>query len=174
MDGIADRLKRLIKDVPDFPKEGVIFKDLTPIFLDPDANRAVTTAFSRRYETLDIDAIVAIESRGFLLGAPIAVQLGVPLALVRKPGKLPRPTVTRSYALEYGQDTLEMHVDAVRPGQRVVVVDDLLATGGTANATVELVKEVGAEVIEAAFLVELGFLKGRGQLSVDVHALVQY
>ena len=174
VDGIADRLKGLIKDVPDFPKEGIVFKDLTPIFLDPAASRDMTAALSSRYRALAIDAIVAIESRGFLIGAPMAAEMGIPLALVRKPGKLPRETIRRSYALEYGEDTLEMHIDAVASGQRVVVVDDLLATGGTAGATVELVRQVGAEVIEAAFLVELGFLNGRTKLNVDVHALVQY
>ena len=171
---MADQLKRLIRDVPDFPKEGIIFKDLTPVFLNPEASRAMTSALAMRYRSLKVDAVVAIESRGFLVGAPMAAELGIPLALVRKPGKLPRETIQRSYELEYGQDTLEMHTDAVESGQRVVVVDDLLATGGTAQATIELVKEAGADIVEAAFLVELAFLNGRERLAADVHALVHY
>ena len=171
---VTDRLKSLIRDVPDFPKPGIVFKDLTPVFLDPSAHRAMIGAFAERYRSKEVDAVVAIESRGFLIGAPLALELGVGLALVRKPGKLPRATHKRSYALEYGQDTLEMHTDALSAGHRVVVVDDLLATGGTANATIELVQEVGANVLEAAFLVELGFLNGREKLSTDTHALVQY
>ncbi len=171
---VREQLKQLIKDVPDFPKEGIVFKDLTPVFLDPVATQAMTRVFADRFHALQVDAIAAIESRGFLIGAPVAAALGVPLALVRKPGKLPRRTIRRSYALEYGEDTLEMHTDAVASGQRVVIVDDLLATGGTANATVELIREAGAEVVEAAFMVELSFLNGRGRLAADVHALVQY
>ena len=174
MTDISQRLKDLILDVPDFPKPGIIFKDLTPIFLNPEAQRAMIDAFAERYRPQSIDAIVAIESRGFLIGAPLAMALNTRLVLVRKPGKLPRATVKRSYDLEYGQDTLEMHTDAITRGQRVIVVDDLLATGGTAAATIEMAKETGAEVLEAAFMVELDFLGGRSKLTVDSHALVHY
>lgn len=171
---VADRLKALIRDVPDFPKAGIVFKDLTPVFLDPSAYRAMIGAFAERYQGQGIDALAAIESRGFLVGAPIAAELGIPMALVRKRGKLPRATVERTYELEYGQDSLEIHEDALGSGHRVVVIDDLLATGGTASAAVDLVRSLGADVVEAAFLVELTFLEGRRNLLVDTHALVQY
>ncbi|MEL7368634.1 MAG: adenine phosphoribosyltransferase [Myxococcota bacterium] len=174
MNAVADRIKGLIKDVPDFPKPGIIFKDLTPVFQDPAVHRAMVKAFAERYRAQGIEAIVAIESRGFLIGAPLALELDISLAIVRKPGKLPRETLKRSYDLEYGQDTLEMHADALTSGQKVVVVDDLLATGGTANAAVELAAEVGANVVETAFMVELTFLKGREKLSVPSFALVEY
>ncbi len=174
MKEVSDRLRGLIKDVPDFPKPGIVFKDVTPIFLDPSAHRAMIVALAERYQAMNVDAIVAIESRGFLVGAPLALELGVGLALVRKPGKLPRETHRRTYELEYGTDTLEIHTDALGSGHRAVVVDDLLATGGTAGATIELVQQIGAEVVEASFMVELSFLNGRRKLPADIFSIVTY
>ena len=166
-------LERYIRDVPDFPKQGIVFKDITPLLGDP-------TAFARAIEALadavpKPDAVVAIESRGFLFGAPLALRWGLPLVPARKFGKLPGKTVRQVYSLEYGEDTLELHADSLRAGQRVVVVDDLLATGGTAAATVGLVRQLGAEVTALLFLIELEGLSGREQLApVAVHSLFRY
>jgi len=157
-------IESLIRDIPDFPKPGILFKDITPIFQDAEGLKATVDLFVERFRGMQIDKVIGIESRGFLLGAPIAYQLGVGCGLVRKKGKLPWTTIERSYSLEYGEATLEAHVDLVRPGERVVVVDDLLATGGTADAAVALCKELGAEIVEASFLIELGFLDGRQKL----------
>lgn len=174
-DAVARRLKALIRDVPDFPKPGIIFKDLTPVFADGDALCSVVQLLADRYRTERVDAIAGIESRGFIVAAPLAVALGKGLVLVRKPGKLPWRKRSRQYALEYGTDTLEMHEDAVAHGTRVVVVDDLLATGGTMAASCALLREAGAEVVEAAFLVELSFLSGRARLEgTRVHSAVSY
>jgi len=170
MEGIEEEtmsiqaIEALIRDVPDFPKPGIVFKDITPIFQDPVGLTATVDLFVDRLQTMKIDKVIGIESRGFLLGAPIAYRLGVGCGLVRKKGKLPWTTIERSYALEYGHATLEAHIDLVEPGDRVVVVDDLLATGGTANAAIELCRELGAEIVEASFLIELGFLDGRARL----------
>ena len=158
-------IESLIRDVPDFPKPGILFKDITPIFQDARGLKESVDLFVDRWRDMGIDQVVGIESRGFLLGGPVAYQLGIGLSLVRKVGKLPYTTIQRSYDLEYGSATLEAHVDAVRPGQRVVLLDDLLATGGTMKATVELMQELGAEVVEAACLIELGFLPGRKVLA---------
>jgi adenine phosphoribosyltransferase len=171
----AELVKALIRDVPDFPKPGIVFKDLTPVFAHPEAMRAMIKVFADRYRKLNVDAIVGIESRGFILAAPLAVELNKGLIIVRKPGKLPWKKRSRSYALEYGTDTLEMHEDAVSHGTRVVVVDDLLATGGTMEATCGLLRDAGAHVVEALFAVELAFLKGRARLhGTDVFALIAY
>jgi adenine phosphoribosyltransferase len=159
-----DLVRSLIRDVPDFPKPGILFKDITPVLQSGPGLAAVTHLFVDRWKDLRIDRIVGIESRGFLLGAPVAVGLGMGLSLVRKQGKLPYERISRSYDLEYGSATLEAHVDSIDKGDRVVIIDDLLATGGTAGATVELVRELGGEVVEAGFLVELGFLPGRAVL----------
>lgn len=167
-------LKAKIRDIPDFPKPGIIFKDITPILMDHGTFKRVIDAFAERYSTMSIDAIVGIESRGFLFGAPLAYQLGTSHVLVRKKGKLPYKTVETSYDLEYGSATIEMHIDSIKKGDRVVVVDDLLATGGTAAATCDLVRQQGGEVVECAFVVELAFLNGREKLTNDVCALVSY
>ena len=159
-----DLIRSLIRDVPDFPKPGILFKDITPVLQSPEGLKAVTDLFVERWRDAEIDRIVGIESRGFLFGAPVAVALGMGMSLVRKKGKLPYERISRSYDLEYGSATLEAHIDAVSPGDRVVIVDDLLATGGTARATVELIQELGGEVVEAGFLIELGFLPGRAVL----------
>ena len=172
---LSGRVRNLIVDVPDFPKPGIVFKDITGVFADGPTNRALGEFFADRYRERGVDAVVAIESRGFLVGALIAAQLEIGLVLVRKPNKLPRATHALSYDLEYGQDTLEIHTDAVTAGMNVVVVDDLLATGGTARATCDLVLQCGASVEEAAFLVELGFLPGRARLGdISAYSLVIY
>jgi adenine phosphoribosyltransferase len=168
-------LRSRVRDVMDFPKPGILFRDLTPLMGDGIALRACVDLLVERVRGHRPDVIVAIESRGFIFGAPVAAALGIGFAPVRKPGKLPARTLRRTYDLEYGTDSLEMHADAVTPGKRVVIVDDLLATGGTAAATVELVREQGAEIVAAAFVVELGFLAGRVRLpGVPVEALLAY
>ena len=170
----AALVESLIIDVPDFPKPGILFKDLTPVFQSAEGYAALIEAFAVRYRGRDVETIVAIESRGFLLGAPLAQSLGLGLSLVRKHGKLPRKTHQARYALEYGEDHIEMHVDAVRPGQRVVVIDDLLATGGTAGAALAVLREAGADVVEVAFAVELTALGGRDNLGVPVFSLLHF
>lgn len=167
-------LKSTIRDVPDFPKPGIIFKDITPILSDSKIFGRVIDSFAEHYASKKIDAIVGIESRGFLFGAPLAYKLNASCIPVRKKGKLPYKTVEVSYDLEYGSATIEMHVDAIMPGQRVLVVDDLLATGGTAAATCELIEKQGGKIVECAFVVELAFLNGREKLKHNVHALVKY
>ena len=161
---IQDRVKSLIKDVPDFPKKGIIFKDITPVLEDGPTFKAMIQAFVDRYKDQKIDAFLGIESRGFLLAAPVAMALERPLVLLRKPNKLPRETLSQSYQLEYGEDRLEMHKDSLETGQRVVIFDDLLATGGTLSAACSLVEQAGATVVETALIIELGFLDGRSKL----------
>jgi adenine phosphoribosyltransferase len=160
----VELISSLIRDVPDFPKPGILFKDITPVLQDPAGLKASVDLLVDRWRDLEIEKIIGIESRGFLLGAPVAYQLGIGCGLVRKAGKLPYERIQRSYQLEYGSATLEAHTDVVRAGERVVVADDLLATGGTAKATIELLRELGAEVIEAGFLIELSFLPGRQRI----------
>ena len=168
-------LRARVRDVPDFPKPGILFRDLTPLMGDGMAMRMCIDMLSERIVRHRPEVIVAVESRGFIFGAPAATALGVAFAPVRKPGKLPYRTRRRTYDLEYGTDALEMHTDAVIEGARVVLVDDLLATGGTAAATVALVEEQGARVVGAAFVVELGLLNGRERLAaVPVDALIRY
>ncbi len=164
----------LIRTVPDFPKPGIQFKDITPLLTNGPALRHVVDAMADRYRGR-VDAIVGVESRGFLFGAPVAYALGVGLCIVRKPGKLPHDRHTVTYELEYGSDSLEIHKDAMPSGSRVAILDDLLATGGTARATVALAEACGAKVVECGFLIELGFLGGRAALApVPVHALLRY
>jgi adenine phosphoribosyltransferase len=170
----AEALKQYIRDVPDFPKEGILFRDITPLLLEPKAVQGAADALAAPYRDLGIERILGIESRGFLFGAPVAQQLGAGLVLVRKSGKLPWKTHRVSYALEYGEDTVEMHTDAVEKGQRVLIVDDLIATGGTAAATLELARRAGAEIVACAFLIELAGLQGRAKLDVPVHAVLDY
>jgi adenine phosphoribosyltransferase len=171
----TNELRASIRDVPDFPKKGIVFKDITPVLADPRLFRGVIDALAERHADLGITKVVGIESRGFLFAAPLAIALGAGLAIVRKPGKLPWRTVREVYALEYGEDALEMHIDAVGPGDRVLVVDDVLATGGTADAVGRLVTRQGAELVGFAFLLELAFLRGARRLgAAKVHALLQY
>ncbi len=165
----------LMRDVPDFPKPGIIFKDIAPMLQDGVALRAVNAALAEQIAALKPDILVGIESRGFLFAAPVACDLGIGMALVRKPGKLPFKKVRQEYSLEYGTDVVEMHTDAIAPGQRVVVVDDLLATGGTAAAAGALVSGVGGVLAGYAFAVELAFLNGRTRLEgAPVVALFKY
>lgn len=160
-----DYLRAYIRDVPDFPKPGIVFKDITPLLADAEAFRTSIRLIAERLGDEHPDLIVGIESRGFMFGAALAVQLGVGFVPVRKPGKLPAATYRVEYELEYGSDALEIHRDALSPGQRVVVVDDLLATGGTAKATGELITQARAEVIAFAFLINLRFLEGEKKLT---------
>lgn len=164
-----------IRPVPDFPKPGILFRDITTLLLDPEATAAANGLLVARIRQLKPTHIAAIESRGFLFGATVASELRLPLGIVRKPGKLPARTVRESYDLEYGSDTIEIHQDALKPGDRVVVIDDLLATGGTAAAAGRLVEKCGAEVVGFAFVVELKDLGGREKLlSAPVVSLVMY
>jgi adenine phosphoribosyltransferase len=170
-----EELRRYIRDVPDFPKAGILFRDVTPLLLDPEALAGAIDAMTEPYRNLRIDRVLGIESRGFILGAPVALSLGVGFGLVRKAGKLPYQIHQVSYDLEYGTDTVEMHVDTVEDGQRVLIVDDLLATGGTAAAAVKLARLAGAEVIGCSFLIELSALDGRKLLDVDpIHTVIRY
>ena len=162
---ICPLAERLIRDVPDFPKEGIIFKDITPVLQDHAAFAEVIDRLCEYAAEVKPDLIVGVESRGFILGSPVALRLGKGFVPVRKIGKLPHDTIKREYALEYGTNAVEMHRDAVAPGQRVLIVDDLLATGGTAAASAGLVEELGGQVVGIAFLIELQFLNGRDVLS---------
>ena len=168
-------LRARVRDVPDFPKPGILFRDLTPLMGDGAAMREVTDLLVARVAHHRPEMVVAIESRGFIFGAPVAAALGVGFVPVRKPGKLPHLTRRKDYALEYGTDALERHADAVAHGTRVVLIDDLLATGGTAGATVALVRELGGNVVAAAFVVELELLRGRERLAnMAVESLILY
>jgi adenine phosphoribosyltransferase len=158
-------LKALVRDIPDFPKPGIIFKDITPLLKNPEAFHQILDILEARYKDMKIAKIAAIESRGFLFGAALADRLGIGLIPVRKPGKLPAQTVSQEFDLEYGTDTLEIHMDALEPGDRVLIVDDLLATGGTLDATAKLVQRVGGTVAEIATVIELAFLEGRKRLA---------
>jgi adenine phosphoribosyltransferase len=163
----------LVRDVPDFPQEGIIFRDITPLLGNGAALRAAVDALAGLYQ--EIDSVIGIESRGFILGAPVAYALGVGMVPVRKLGRLPRATERSDYALEYGTNTVEIHADALRPGERVLIVDDVLATGGTAAATAELVERLGGEVVGIAVLIELPALGGRERLAgYTVTSLLRY
>ena len=167
-------LQGYIRDIPDFPKPGIVFKDITPLLANRDAFRATIDAFGERYRGR-VDTVLGIESRGFIIGAAVAYALGTGVSLVRKPGKLPSQTYAARYDLEYGSDALEIHCDAFAGPQRVLVLDDLLATGGTASAAVELVRRCGGEVVACAFVIELAFLGGRRRLDgTEVFSLIRY
>ena len=168
-------LKKVILDVPDFPKKGIIFKDVTPIFRDEKVFSKLIDYIAERYSGKGINRIACMESRGFILGAPLSIKMGASFIPVRKPGKLPRETYKEEYELEYGTDALEIHKDAVGKGDKVLIIDDLLATGGTAAATAKLIEKTGAEIVEIAFVIELDFLKGRGKLDkYNVFSIVHY
>jgi adenine phosphoribosyltransferase len=170
-----ERLKKEIRDVPDFPKPGVHFKDITPILVDSQLFRLAVTVFLERYQRKTIDKIAAIDARGFVFAGAIAHVLGVGLVLIRKKGKLPYKTISIEYDLEYGQDSLEMHIDSVRNDERVVIIDDVLATGGTAGAAANLVEKAGGKIVELAFLMELTLLNGRDRLgSHPIYSAIQY
>lgn len=164
MSRLETRLQSLIRDVPDFPKPGILFKDITPLLADADGLRDACRAMAEPFRGDRIDRVVGIESRGFILGAVVARELGVGFIPVRKPGKLPYNSTSVEYALEYGTDSLEVHTDACEPATRVLIVDDVLATGGTARATCDLMERIGAEIAGLSFLAVLGFLKGRERL----------
>jgi len=168
-------LKDYIRDVPNFPKEGILFKDITPLLSSPSAFKEVTRLLAEKYSNDNIDAIVAAEARGFIFGGPLAHELHVPFVPVRKPGKLPYQTKSLTYDLEYGTDTLEMHIDAVSEGQRILVVDDLLATGGTVEACCRMITDCGATVVGCAFVIELSFLGGAEKLNgFHPYSLLEY
>jgi len=172
---LAAKMQAIIRDVPDFPKKGIIFKDITPLLAAPEIFTAMIRHFADHYRGAGITKVLGIEARGFLLAAPIAIELGAGIVPVRKKGKLPYKTVSASYALEYGTDTLEVHEDAVKPGEKVLIVDDVLATGGTAAAVCELVGKLGGDAAGIAMLIELEFLKGRAKLpGRDVYSLIKY
>ena len=168
-------LASTIRSVPDFPIEGILFYDITTLLKDPKALKASVDQLVDHYKDAGIDVVVGMESRGFIFGMPAAYQLGIGFVPVRKPGKLPAETVSESYDLEYGTNTLEIHVDAIEKGQKVLIVDDLLATGGTAKATCNLVEKLGGEIVGVAFVIELNFLNGREKLQgYDVFSLLSY
>lgn len=175
MTTLETRIKQSIRDVPDFPKQGIMFKDITPVVADAELFRDVIQTFAERYKGMALTAIVGIESRGFIFGAALAHKMGLPFHLIRKLGKLPYKTIKTSYDLEYGSATIEMHVDSVQKGDVVLVIDDLLATGGTAGAACDLIAMQGGRVAECAFMVELVFLNGKEKLKdISTFALVKY
>ncbi len=159
-----EKIKAAIRDIPDFPQKGIIFKDITPVIGDPALLKCVVEELAAPYKGKGITKVAAVESRGFIFGSSMAILLGAGFVPIRKKGKLPFKTIEQSYSLEYGTATLEMHVDAVKKGDKVLLVDDLLATGGTAEACVKMIRQLGAEVVAAQFLIELGFCKGREKL----------
>jgi len=170
-----DDLKAIIRDIPDFPKKGVIFKDVTTLLKEGERFKEAIDEISDRYLNKRIDVVVSVEARGFIIGSAIAYKLRAGIVPIRKKGKLPWHTLRATYELEYGTDTLEIHQDAIKPGERVLIVDDLLATGGTAGAVVDLVERLEGKIIEIAFLIELTFLKGRKQIKdYPVFSLIKY
>lgn len=173
---MPELVKAKIRDVADFPKPGIIFKDITTAIKDPETFKRIIDFLTNEYKDAGIDYIAGIESRGFIFGAPLAYNLGAGLVIIRKPGKLPAAVEQVSYELEYGTDTVEIHSDAIEPGKKVLIIDDLLATGGTSGAACELVKKVGGDTAGIAFVVELSFLNGREKLPADIKvtSMVQY
>src|SRR3954468_12523699 len=172
---MAESLKKLIRDIPDFPKKGVLFRDITPLLADPSGLALSIELLANPYRGKNVDLVVGAESRGFIFGTAVACCLSAGFSLVRKPGKLPWKKISMSYGLEYGTDTLEMHTDAIIAGQRVLIVDDVLATGGTMKACCDLVKQLGGELVGVAVLIELEALKGRWKLQdVPVHTVLKY
>jgi len=177
MNDLQARIKAAIRDVPDFPKDGILFKDISTLLLQPDLANDILDALVSRFEHDDIDAIAGIESRGFLFGNALALRLNKPFVLIRKAGKLPAHKITQQYELEYGMAAIEMHSDAITAGQRVLIHDDLLATGGSAEAAAKLIQQAGGVVAGFSMLVELGFLQGAPRLAASsgvLHSLVRY
>jgi adenine phosphoribosyltransferase len=170
-----EQLKNAIRDIPDFPIKGVLFKDITPILQDGRLFRLAVDSIADRHDPRQLDAVIGIDARGFIFAGAVAYKLGVGFVPVRKKGKLPYQTVITSYTLEYGSETSEMHVDAIQPGHNIIIVDDLLATGGTAMAAAQLVRQLGGNIVEIDFLIELTFLRGRQHLAdYNVHSVIQY
>lgn len=177
LDHIAvDKIKAAIRDIPDFPKPGILFKDITPVLKDPILLNQVVDYFYHQLKDKKIQYVIGIESRGFILGAPLAYKLGAGFVPVRKKGKLPGLVERHEYDLEYGTDTIEMHTDAIEPGSRVVLIDDLLATGGTAAASCKLIDKLQGELVSILFMIELEFLKGRERLPhlINTHSMIQF
>jgi len=169
-------IESFIRDIPDFPKPGIVFKDITPLLGDFKALRETILKLICPFVDKDVEVVTGVESRGFIFGTAVAERLGVGFVPIRKPGKLPAETVSQSYELEYGSDTIEVHADAIKPGQKVLMVDDLLATGGTMGAACDLVRKLGGEIVGAAFVIELAFLHGRSLIEdkgIPVHSLIQ-
>ena len=170
-----DSIRKAIRDIPDFPRPGIVFKDITPLLGNGPLFAKTIDILAERYRAQKIDTVLGIESRGFIVGAALAYKLGAGFCVVRKPGKLPYETHSTSYELEYGSDSLEIHIDAIPENARVLIADDLIATGGTAAATAQLVSKLGGEVVECAFVIELSFLRGRDKLQpYGVFSLLQY
>lgn len=170
-----EQLKSIIRDIPDFPKKGIIFKDITTLLADAKSYQRMVDLLAHRYVGQKIDKVVGVEARGFIIGAALAYKLGAGIVLVRKPGKLPSETFKKSYELEYGVDTLEIHTDAIRKGERILIADDLLATGGTMAAVVDMVNSMGGELVECCFMAELEFLHGKKKLPEGkVHSLLKF
>jgi adenine phosphoribosyltransferase len=175
MNDAIPTLRALIRDVPDFPKPGIIFKDITPLLADPAGLAMAVEVMANPFRKDRVDVVVGAESRGFIFGTAIAQSLSCGFVPIRKPGKLPGRTHRAEYELEYGSDVLEMHADAIQPGQKVLMVDDLLATGGTMSACIDMVRRTGASIAAAAFLIELDFLEGRKRLEdVEIHSAIRY
>ena len=170
-----DDLKQIIRDIPDFPKKGIVFKDITTLLGDAKSFQRMVDLLAHRYVGQHIDKVVGVEARGFIIGAALAYKLGAGVVLVRKPGKLPAETFKQTYDLEYGTDTLEIHTDAVKPGEKVLIADDVLATGGTMAAVVNMIKSLGGDIVECAFMAELEFLGGRTKLPTEkVYSLLKF
>ncbi len=170
-----DDLKQIIRDIPDFPKKGIIFKDITTLLQDAKSYQRMVDLMAHRYIGQHIDKVVGVEARGFIIGSALAYKLGAGIVLVRKPGKLPSETFSKTYSLEYGTDTLEIHRDAIKPGEKILIADDLLATGGTVAAVVEMVRQLGGDIVECCFMSELSFLEGRKRLPEGkVYSLLQF
>jgi len=171
----AENLKEKIREIPDWPKKGVNFKDITPLLEDADYFRFVIDGLTGLFQNKGVEKVVGIDARGFLLASGVAYKLGAGVAIVRKKGKLPYETIIREYELEYGKNVIEMHKDAVKPKEKVIIIDDVLATGGTAKATADLVEELGGDIVGIGFLIDLTFLKGKEKLSeYNVYSLIQY
>src|SRR5882757_1341739 len=171
---MPDTLKRMIREIPDFPKKGILFRDITPLLANPSGIALAVELLANPFRGKNIDLVVGAESRGFIFGTAVACCLSAGFVLVRKPGKLPHQRIAKTYDLEYGQDTLEMHADAIVAGQRVLIVDDLLATGGTMQACCDLVTKLGGTIAGIAVLIELVGLKGRAKVPVPVHSVIKY
>ena len=177
MNDLTQDIERIIRDVPDFPKPGILFKDITPLLADPELCKRIADRYAEYYAAKNIEVVAGVESRGFLFGMMLAERMGVPFVPIRKAGKLPYDKIEHSYDLEYGSATLEIHTDAIHPYTRVLLHDDLLATGGTAMASAELIERIGGRVISFFFLIELGFLEGRNKLEEicdEVVSIIQY
>ncbi len=175
MENHIEKIRQAIRDIPNFPKPGVVFKDITPLLSNGPLYKQTIDLLADRYRSQSVDIVLGIESRGFIIGSTLAYTLGAGFCIVRKPGKLPYETHSASYELEYGSDTLEVHRDAIPARARVLIADDLIATGGTASAAAELVSKLGAEIVECAFVIELSFLKGRERLTpYNVFSILQY